>query len=120
MTHGFDREVVARLQRRLQKGPPLIQVVTGPRQVGKTTAARRVAQFWDGPVHFATADQPTPPGPEWVESNWSVARSLYRGRAAATLRGPDGAVALSGKPRRHCPYYIGTVWYRAPGVDVWP
>ena len=78
MKQVFQRKIVADLENRLNNGPPLIQVVTGPRQVGKTTAARTVASSWDGPIHFATADQPTPPGPEWVESNWSIARSIVK------------------------------------------
>jgi predicted AAA+ superfamily ATPase len=65
---------VAALERRLQRPPNLLQVVVGPRQVGKTTAARTVAGRWQGPVHVAAADLPLPPGPEWIETQWLLAR----------------------------------------------
>lgn len=72
----FDRSVVAQLGCRLKTDPPLIQVVTGPRQVGKTTAAQTVADAWQGPVHLATADLALPPGPEWIETHWQLARGM--------------------------------------------
>ena len=36
------RDVVARVLERLVRPPPLIQILVGARQVGKTTAARQV------------------------------------------------------------------------------
>lgn len=70
----FERPHVERLRRALRRGPPLIQIVVGPRQVGKTTAARTVERGWPGPTRYAAADLPIPPGPEWVESHWNLAR----------------------------------------------
>jgi predicted AAA+ superfamily ATPase len=70
----FDRSVVAAVRAGLGLTSPLLQILIGPRQVGKTTAARRVADGWTGPVHYATADLPLPPGPEWIESHWQLAR----------------------------------------------
>jgi predicted AAA+ superfamily ATPase len=80
-----DRPIVAQIQERLSKPPLLIQVVVGPRQVGKTTAARSVGGRWQGPVHYATADSPLPPGPEWIETQWNRARSLAVGGAKPLL-----------------------------------
>jgi len=71
---GFERAVVAAIEKRLTRPPPLLQVVIGPRQVGKSTAARTIAARWPGPVHMAAADLPLPPGPEWVETQWTLAR----------------------------------------------
>jgi hypothetical protein len=47
----FSKKLEVRLQERLN----FIQVVTGPRQVGKTTGLRQIAQRWNGPVHLASA-----------------------------------------------------------------
>ncbi len=69
----MERELVGDLCRRLG-GPPLIQVIAGPRQVGKTTIARTVAGRWNGPTHYAAADVSPPPGPEWIETHWEIAR----------------------------------------------
>ena len=65
---AFQRQLVTAITARLRRQPELIQVIIGPRQVGKTTAARQVAAIWDGPVIEAAADLPLPPGPEWVET----------------------------------------------------
>lgn len=48
--------------------------MVGPRQVGKTTAALSIGRRWHGPVRHAAADVPLPPGPEWVQSQWELAR----------------------------------------------
>lgn len=84
MVRGFERRVVAAIERRLGRAPNLLQIVIGPRQVGKTTAARAVAARWAGPVHVAAADLPLPPGPEWIENQWALARR-HPARPAALL-----------------------------------
>jgi hypothetical protein len=70
----MDRAIVSELLDRLPRTPHLIQIVVGPRQVGKSTAARAVGARWDGPVRYAAADLPLPPGPEWIETQWELAR----------------------------------------------
>ena len=70
----MERRVVAEIRRMLSSPVNLIQILTGPRQVGKTTAARAVGERWNGPVRFAAADLPIPPGPEWIETQWNLAR----------------------------------------------
>jgi predicted AAA+ superfamily ATPase len=51
------RAVVDALESRLRGRVPL-QVVLGPRQVGKTTAVLQVADGWSGPTHYASAGCP--------------------------------------------------------------
>lgn len=72
---GYTRHIVEQLLQGLER-LELIQIVVGPRQVGKTTAARQVAERWRGKVHHAAADLPLPPGPEWIEAQWNAARAL--------------------------------------------
>ena len=74
MDGNIERAIVDKILRRLTHPQRLLQVVVGPRQVGKTTAARAVARRWKGPVFYAAADLPLPPGPEWIESHWRQAR----------------------------------------------
>jgi predicted AAA+ superfamily ATPase len=40
--HGFSRSLVPLLVKELEKSHPVYQVLTGPRQVGKTTIAQQV------------------------------------------------------------------------------
>jgi hypothetical protein len=51
-----------------------IQVVTGPRQVGKTTAVHQLLEECGVPFHYGSADQPAPPQPAWIEQMWETAR----------------------------------------------
>jgi len=73
---NYQRQIVARLEDALLSGPPLLQVVTGPRQVGKTTAAEQLSQRLGWPGIFEAADVSPPPGPEWIETHWTRARAL--------------------------------------------
>jgi len=72
----FEREIVASLRRMILEGPPLLHMLVGARQVGKTTAANQLVDRLGYPSVFAAADAPLPPGPEWVESQWIGARLL--------------------------------------------
>ena len=69
----FQRTNTYTLKSRLLEGSPFIQVVLGPRQVGKTTAVLQVLQSWKGPTVYASADAPSPPGPDWIEQAWRSA-----------------------------------------------
>ena len=79
---AFERPVVADLAKALERRPSLLQVLVGPRQVGKTTAAAQVEKRLGWPSHSASADAPLPHPPEWIETQWRLARAT----AAATKR----------------------------------
>lgn len=70
----FVRKKAAELLRRLQEPRRFLQIVAGPRQVGKTTLATQVAAETDLPHLYASADEPTLRGPEWLEQQWDAAR----------------------------------------------
>lgn len=69
-------DVVDAILDTLGAGKKLIQIITGPRQVGKSTAAEMVGESWRGRVIYASADSPLPPGPEWLRHHWDTARRL--------------------------------------------
>jgi hypothetical protein len=50
----------------------------GPRQTGKTTLARQVAEDLDIPTHYASADEPFLKDPIWIEQQWEAARAKSR------------------------------------------
>lgn len=80
----YRRPHAAVLARRLAEPRRFIQVVAGPRQVGKTTLVQQVAEAAGQPVQFASADEPTLRGPQWVAQQWEAAR-LIAGDGGALL-----------------------------------
>ena len=62
------------LARRLTERRRLIQVVAGPRQVGKTTLVQQAVAQLDRAVRFASADEPSLKGPLWLARQWELAR----------------------------------------------
>ena len=63
---------------RLSEKRRFIQVLAGPRQVGKTTVARQVMEKLDLPSHYASADEPALKGPEWLSQQWELGRLKAR------------------------------------------
>ena len=55
----YKRAIFHTLLKRIQEPRRFIQVLAGPRQVGKTTMARQLTEAVSIPVHFVTADEPT-------------------------------------------------------------
>ncbi len=70
----FQRPICKILQQRLNEPRRFIQVLTGPRQTGKTTLARQLLAESPLPSHYASADEPTLQGGVWVEQQWEIAR----------------------------------------------
>lgn len=59
---------------RLREPRRFIQVLAGPRQVGKTTLVQGVTAASGLPVRYASADEPTLQGREWIGQQWDAAR----------------------------------------------
>lgn len=62
------------LARRIKERRRFIQVITGARQVGKTTLVRQVATASGIPIRYANADEPTLQSSEWIAQQWEAAR----------------------------------------------
>jgi len=80
----FQRPQGADLARRLAEPRRFLQVVAGARQVGKTTLVQQVVETAGLPARFASADEPTLRGPEWIAGQWDAAR-LTVGTGSAIL-----------------------------------
>jgi predicted AAA+ superfamily ATPase len=80
----YQRPQFAILSNRLEEPRRFIQVVAGPRQVGKTTLVQQVCEASGLPVQFASADEPTLRGAEWIAQQWEIAR-LKQGERGAVL-----------------------------------
>lgn len=81
---SYQRPHSVILSGRLAEPRRFIQVVAGPRQVGKTTLVQQVCEDSGLPVQFASADEPTLRGPEWIAQQWEIAR-LMQGKRSAVL-----------------------------------
>lgn len=80
----MKRELLhATLFRRLIEKRSFIQILAGPRQVGKTTLARQVLESYPNPSHYASADDPTIKDTDWVFQQWDLAR--YKAQAGPAL-----------------------------------
>jgi len=75
------------LLKRLKEKRRFLQVLAGPRQVGKTTLARQVMAASHLPAHYASADEPTLRGDRtWLEQQWDIARlKAKEGKLGALL-----------------------------------
>ncbi len=80
----YQRPQFQTLISRLAEPRRFIQVVAGPRQVGKTTLVQQVCEAIGLPVQFSSADEPTLRGPQWIAQQWEIAR-LKRGSEGAIL-----------------------------------
>ncbi|WP_308387595.1 ATP-binding protein [Acidithiobacillus sp. AMEEHan] len=83
----YRRPQAAELARRLAEARRFIQVVAGPRQVGKSTLVQQVAEDLAAAVRYASADEPTLRGTEWIAQQWEAARLAagQAGKAGAVL-----------------------------------
>ena len=83
---SFRREQAATLASRLAEPRRFVQVVAGPRQVGKTTLVDQVLARFERPHVFVSADEPALRDSAWLAAQWE------RGRLAAAGAGRQGAL----------------------------
>lgn len=62
------------LRSRVLQERRFIQVLAGPRQVGKTTLARQLIETLNMPCHYVSADEPTLQDRTWLAQQWDLAR----------------------------------------------
>lgn len=82
----FRRDGARVLEARLAERRRFLQVVAGPRQVGKTTLVHQVLSALDRPSVFASADEPALRDTAWLAAQWE------RARLAVKDSGKKGAV----------------------------
>jgi predicted AAA+ superfamily ATPase len=72
----FKRNSYSTLLSRVREHPGRIQVISGPRQVGKTTMVHQVMETLENEgrrVFYFSADLPAPGGTQWIELCWNTA-----------------------------------------------
>lgn len=83
--HPFRRPQAALLTSRLGEPRRFIQVVAGPRQVGKSTLVQQVTGTLGLPLRHASADEPTLRGTDWISQQWEAARLAAADSSGAIL-----------------------------------
>ena len=68
----FRRPYYSNIQERIGIQRKFIQVLMGPRQVGKTTLVRQFLENYSYPWHYASADEATQP--LWLQQQWETIR----------------------------------------------
>lgn len=84
-TKPFQRPQLAVLTARLAEPRHFIQVVAGPRQVGKSTLVQQATQGLSLPVRQASADEPTLRDAHWLAQQWEAARLSMQDEQGAIL-----------------------------------
>jgi predicted AAA+ superfamily ATPase len=79
----FERAAAATLAARLLEPRRFVQVIAGPRQVGKTTLVDQVLTRLDLPAVSVSADEPTLGDPTWLVAQWELARLVAADADAA-------------------------------------
>jgi len=71
----MERIYYQEITKRINEPRKFIQIIEGPRQVGKSTLIKQVLQSIDTPwLHFAADNIPATRG-EWIAEKWQVARA---------------------------------------------
>ena len=78
--------VLAELQKRLEEVPPgKVQILSGPRQVGKTPLLRALGKAVADQSVYAAADSPAASLPGWWEAQWQAAEAIASAQGRAVL-----------------------------------
>ena len=106
MTATYVRPFVSTLALRLAGQKPLIQVLNGPRQVGKTTGVRQLMAQGAWPHHYANADDVLVSDRQWLLEHWQQALLLG-----------DGALLVIDEIQKvvNWPETIKALWDAQPG-----
>ena len=106
MPEIYQRPFVATLAQRFAADHPLIQVLAGPRQVGKTTGVRQLMAQGAWRHHYANADDVLVSDRNWLLEHWQQALLLG-----------DGALLVIDEIQKvaNWPETIKALWDAKPG-----
>jgi uncharacterized protein len=91
----FERATNSHIINRLLEPRRFIQVIVGPRQVGKTTSIRQVLKAVRLPSHYVTADTATLESAAWLDEQWARARQMSAGSIAPVVLAVDEVQKIS-------------------------
>src|SRR3954469_20037760 len=74
MKNMFERVHLQLLLTRINEPRKFIQVIMGPRQIGKTTLVTQLVKKISSGYHFVAADAVAVSNDSWLEQQWETAR----------------------------------------------
>ena len=74
----FIREYIQKIEERVNDRTNLIQIITGPRQVGKTTLVLQLLEKVKIPHHYVSADMVPSSNLIWIKQQWDIARLKFK------------------------------------------
>jgi predicted AAA+ superfamily ATPase len=77
---SFQRAHYQTLEKRIREPRRFIQVVLGPRQVGKTTLVNQLTSSLKDGYHYVSADSVPASDSRWVQQQWESARLMMKHR----------------------------------------
>jgi hypothetical protein len=78
----FERQELETLKKRIAEPRKFIQIVMGPRQVGKTTMLSQLYRQLEAPALFESADAISASDTNWLEQTWESARLQMKAKSA--------------------------------------
>jgi predicted AAA+ superfamily ATPase len=74
----YKRSLYQKVIKRIEGPRGFMQVLAGPRQVGKSTLAHQISQSLSFSSHYASADKTALYGSTWIEQQWEIGRQSAR------------------------------------------
>lgn len=74
----YKRSVYSTIKKRIDEPRRFVQVIMGPRQIGKSTVVRQVLDDCSKPFLFFSADTIPSTSPSWISECWTNARIQMR------------------------------------------
>lgn len=81
----FKRPEYQTIKKRLEEPRKFIQVVMGPRQVGKSTVVKQVLKELDTPYQMFSADNVPTTNSAWVSNCWEATRSVQKNKGYKSI-----------------------------------
>jgi uncharacterized protein len=100
---NIQRATLESFSRRLAEPVRLIQVLWGPRQVGKTTLAQQASTVFStqmqGVAHYASSDAAPEPDANWLQAQWQTARLKTQAHVAKTAASQGAKASITALPQ---------------------
>lgn len=81
----YRRQIIEIINKRLNEKRSFIQILLGPRQVGKTTLVMQLKESGEVPQIYASADEAQMRDRHWLETQWQRGRVLAASNGKAVL-----------------------------------